>query len=249
MLDVTLSFLQVLNARELVKLAETRLLTTQEQLKRLEKLKEEEAGNPSDYYDLQGQLTTDQNAITDATNSLNNALEDLKFLLNTDAEIEAENLVLVTEFEDQQLSPDDIYEQALQSLAAIKSRELRLEATSKGVAVARSQYIPEISLFANLNTNYSSAARLFEETGSQLIETADFVSISGADYSVFTEETQFESRSISYADQFNNNLNSTAGVSVSIPLFNGFRAKKQCTTAKDRTESGRSRSGRNQTCT
>ena len=66
---------------------------------------------------------------------------------------------------------------------------------------------------------------MFEETGNQLIETADFVSISGADYSVFTEETQFESRSISYADQFNNNLNSTAGVSVSIPLFNGFRAK------------------------
>ncbi|MAW96925.1 MULTISPECIES: TolC family protein [unclassified Leeuwenhoekiella] len=225
MLDVTLSFLQVLNARELVKLAETRLLTTQEQLKRLAKLNEEETGNPSDFYDLQGQLTTDQNAITDATNSLKNALEDLKFLLNTDAEIEAENLVLVTDFKNQELSADGIYERALQSLAAIKARELRLEATAKGVAVARSQYIPEISLFANLNTNYSSAARLFEETGNQLIETADFVNISGTDYSVFTEETQFESRGISYKDQLNNNLNSTVGVAVSIPLFNGFRAK------------------------
>ena len=161
MLDVTLSFLQVLNARELVKLAETRLLTTQEQLKRLAKLNEEETGNPSDFYDLQGQLTTDQNAITDATNSLKNALEDLKFLLNTDAEIEAENLVLVTDFKNQELSADGIYERALQSLAAIKARELRLEATAKGVAVARSQYIPEISLFANLNTNYSSAASIF----------------------------------------------------------------------------------------
>ncbi len=239
MLDVTLSFLQVLNARELVKLAETRLLTTREQLNRLEKLNEEESGNPSDFYDLKGQLALDQNAITDATNSLNNALEELKFLLNTDADIEAESLVLITEFKGQKLSAEGIYEQALQNLAAIKARELRLEAAEKGVAVARSQYLPEISLFANLNTNYSSAARLFEESGTELLETTDFVSISGTDYNVFTQETRFDSRGISYTDQLNNNLNSTIGVSVSIPLFNGFRAKNNVQLQKveqDRAE-------------
>ena len=224
-LDVTLSFLQVLNFRELVKLAETRLITSKEQLNRLHKLQEEETGDPVAYHDLQGQVALDQTAVNDAKNSLNNALADLKFLLNTERPIEASQLVLLLDLEPRSDTADAVYEAALHNLAAIKAKELREEAAAKGVAVARAQYAPQISLFANFGTNYSSAARLFEDAGTQTVQTGDFVSIAGIDYAVFTQEGLFEASPISYTDQFNNNLNSAAGVSVSIPIFNGFQAK------------------------
>ncbi len=224
-LDVTLNFLQVLNFRELVKLAETRLITSKEQLNRLQKLREEETGDPVAYHDLQGQVALDQSAVNDANSSLNNALTDLKFLLNTERSIQASQLILLLDFEPREKTVDGVYEAALRHLASVKAKELREEAAAKGVAVARAQYTPQISLFANFGTNYSSAARLFQDAGTQTVQTGDFVTVAGADYAVFTQEGLFDALPISYTDQFNNNLNSAAGVSVSIPIFNGFQAK------------------------
>ncbi|MEC8683795.1 MAG: TolC family protein, partial [Bacteroidota bacterium] len=224
-LDVTLNFLQVLNFRELVKLAETRLITSKEQLNRLQKLQDEETGDPVAYHDLQGQVALDQSAVNDANSSLNNALTDLKFLLNTERSIQASQLILLLDFEPREKTADGVYEAALRHLASVKAKELREEAAAKGVAVARAQYTPQISLFANFGTNYSSAARLFQDAGTQTVQTGDFVTVTGTDYAVFTQEGLFDALPISYTDQFNNNLNSAAGVSVSIPIFNGFQAK------------------------
>ncbi|MEH6656823.1 TolC family protein [Leeuwenhoekiella marinoflava] len=224
-LDVTLAFLQVLNSRELLKLAQSRVLTSQEQLQRLAKMQEEETGDPAAYRDLQGQVATDEASVAEAHNNLKNAVTSLETLLNANVNINADELTLLLDFQEREDTAAAIYEEALLNLASVRAKELRLEAATKGVAVARSQYSPEIRVFANLGTNYSSAARVFDDAGTQLKQTGDFVTVSGTEYSVFTEENLFDASTISYTDQFNNNLNSTAGVSVSIPLFNGFQAK------------------------
>ena len=224
-LEVTLSFLQVLNTRELLKLAKSRVVTSAEQLERLTKLNEEETGDPAASRDFEGQVALDKSAVTDAQNSLSNAVIDLEVLLNNQLTIHPDNLVLLLEFEKQEITAQKIYKEALANLATVKAKELRLEAATKGVAVAKSAYSPQISLFANLGTNYSSAARVFDDAGSQVTETGDFVTVSGTDYAVFTEQTIFNANPIQYGNQLENNLNSTAGVSVNVPLFNGFAAK------------------------
>ena len=48
-LNVTLTYLQVMNTKDLYVLAQNRLETTNEQLKRLRSMFEEEMGNPSEY--------------------------------------------------------------------------------------------------------------------------------------------------------------------------------------------------------
>ncbi|MEC8885394.1 MAG: TolC family protein, partial [Bacteroidota bacterium] len=145
--------------------------------------------------------------------------------LNTERSIQASQLILLLDFEPREKTVDGVYEAALRHLASVKAKELREEAAAKGVAVARAQYTPQISLFANFGTNYSSAARLFQDAGTQTVQTGDFVTVTGTDYAVFTQEGLFDALPISYTDQFNNNLNSAAGVSVNIPIFNGFQAK------------------------
>ena len=235
-LNVTLTYLQVLNAQDLVKLAKSRLETTQGQLDRLRSLFEEETGNPAQYRDLQGQMAADASNLIESQNSLETAIINLNTLLNTSAEIAVAALDQNLDIEKYTHTSQEVYLDALEVFPSVKASDLSVQAANKGVAVARSQYTPEISLFANLNTNYSSAARLFKEAGTSIEETGGFVTIDNQDIPVFAEQSNFTDEKISYRDQFDNNLNSTVGVSVSVPIFNGFKAKNRVALEKIKKE-------------
>lgn len=225
MLNVTLGFLQVLSARDLVALTEGRITTSEGQVDRLKTLYDQEVGNPAEYRDLQGQFATDQASLIQARNTLKDALLNLQQWMNTEMELNPDQMQLLIDASPYGYTPDEIYQEALKELPSIKSGELKVEAANKGVAVARSLYVPELSFFANLNTNYSSAARIFTETGTMINPTGDYVSINGTNFDVFREQTSFTPEEIPFKDQFENNVFSNFGLAISIPLFNGFRAK------------------------
>lgn len=235
-LEVTLTYLQVLNAQDLVKLAKARLGTTQDQLNRLKVLYEEETGNPAEYRDLQGQMAADASNLVKSENTLEAEIINLNTLVNPKEEITVASLNQDLDIEKYTYTVDEVYMQALNVFPTVKASDLDVKAANKGVAVARSQYIPEISLFANLNTNYSSAARLFTETGSSIVETGDFVTINNQNFAVNTEQSTFKDEEIPYNDQFDNNLNSSIGVAVTVPIFNGFRAKNNVAIQKIKKE-------------
>lgn len=224
-LNVTLTYLQVLNAKELLKLSKVSVASTQEQLKRLKSLFDAESGNPASYRDLQGQFASDKSALINNENALALALIDLNRLVNPEKEI-GSNIkeILINDF-NYRYNSQDIYQQSLATFPNVKANDLRLQASEKGIAIAKSLFVPQVSLFANLNTNFSSAARLFNQNGSVIEETGSFVTIDGTDIPVFRENTIFEATEISYRDQLDNNLNTSYGVSVSVPIFNGFNAK------------------------
>lgn len=54
--------------------------------------------------------------------------------------------------------------------------------------------------FGGVNTNYSSAAQLFNSTGISIIETGDFVTVDELDLLVMTEQTSFSADNISFRD-------------------------------------------------
>jgi outer membrane protein len=231
-LEVTLAFLQVLNNRDVVALTKSQLTTTQGQLDRLENLFELESGNPAEYRDLQGQITNDQAVLVNASNTLRTSEINLNLLVNGTEEITANGIAILLDFEPYPTLLEDVIADALDNLPTFKASNLRLEAAEKGVAVAKSQYFPQISFFANVGTNYSSAARLFTTTGSSIQDTGSFVSINNEDFAVLEERTNFRTDEISFGDQFDNNLNSSLGLAVSVPVFNGFRAKNNVALEK-----------------
>lgn len=224
-LDVTLTYLQVLNARDLVELARNRLETTSEQVERLRTLFDQEVGNPADYTDIRGQFALNRTELVQAQTSLKESLLQLNTLLNAENEVTAKNVNLVMPVEEYPLTAEAILEEALEDLPGYKARELRVEASKKGVNAARSLYFPAISLFGSLSTNYSSAAEIFNEVGTARVETGDFVTIDGEQIPVLRDQSRFEGESIAYRDQFENNLGSIFGIAVNIPIFQGFRAK------------------------
>jgi outer membrane protein len=235
-LRVTLAYLQVLNNRDLLELAKRRLVATNEQLKRQEDLYNEEVGNPADYADIVGQKSIDETNILSSESALNNSKLNLVRLLNLEDELSIDTKDLLMSLDGYQYSSEEVYKDALENLATFKARTLRIDAAKKGVSVARSQFVPEISLFGQLNTNYSSAAETFTNTGSRVVETSDFVVSGGQNLPVFTNQLDFSSQKISYGDQFDNNLNTVVGLSVNVPLFNGFRAKNNVALQKIQVE-------------
>ena len=235
-LNVTLAYLQVLNSKAVLELTNARYETTKKQLKIQKDFYENESGNPADYADVTGQIASDETSILVSESNLNNAKLNLVRLLNLPEDIDVDAETIILDFEKYNLSADEVYKEALQNLATFKARELRIEAAKKGVSVAKSQFTPQISVFGGVNTNYSSAAQLFNSTGSSIVETGDFVNVNGQNLSVMTEQNNFEAESIGYKDQLDNNLNTVVGVAVSVPLFNGFRAKNNVALEKNRVE-------------
>ena len=235
-LNVTLAYLQVLNAKAVLELTKARYEATKGQLKIQEDFYKNESGNPADYADILGQMANDETSILVSESNFNNAKLSLSRLLNLQDGVKVDAETLMLDFEKYSLSSDEVYKEALQNLATFKARELRIEAAKKGVSVAKSQFTPEISVFGGVNTNYSSAAETFNSSGTSIVETGDFVTVSGQDYQVMTEQTSFSAESISYRDQLDNNLNTVVGVAVNVPLFNGFRAKNNVALEKIRLE-------------
>ena len=181
-LEVTLVYMQVLSEKDLVTLAKSRIKTTQDQLARLKIFYDEETGNPAEYHDLQGQLAADLANLAESNSSLKSAILSLNTLVNTDKEITAASLNNEMELEQYPYSANEVYKQALNVFPNIKSNELGLASAERGVSIARSQFIPEISLFAGINTNFSSAARRYDNTGTSIVGTNDFVSVNNQDY-------------------------------------------------------------------
>ena len=231
-LNVTLAYLQVLNAKAVLQLANSQLEATKKQVEIQKGFYENEAGNPADYTDILGQQSNDETNVLTAKNNLENAKLSLKLLLNLDTPTTFEVNELLLDVKGYSLSAEEIFNKSLQNFAAFEAQELRTEAAKKGISVAKSQYTPTISFFGQLNTNYSSAAETFSATGTSIEETGDFVTIDNQQYSVFTESTLFDAESITYSNQFENNLNSVAGIAVSVPIFNGFSAKNNVAIQK-----------------
>ncbi|MHA7059518.1 TolC family protein [Aquimarina sp. M1] len=235
-LNVTLAYLQVLNRKDVLALAKTRLVATNKQLKQQQDLYDEEIGNPANYADIKGQKSIDETSIIVAESDLNNATISLARLMNVTKDISIDKTSVLLDFEKYTLSAEDVFNEAMQNLATFKAKELRVKAAKRGVKVAKAQYVPEISFFGQVNTNYSSVAETFTEIGSDVIETGDFVTVNNEEISVFTNDTQFRGENIEYLDQFDNNLNTVVGIAVDIPLFNGFRAKNNVALEKIKAE-------------
>jgi outer membrane protein len=121
------------------------------------------------------------------------------------------------------ISPGALYLSALETMPEIKSAEYNLFASTKGTQIARSSYMPTLSVSGSMGTGFSGANR--EVTGFEnptIIETGDFTS--GGERVLSPSATPiFKDKS--FTDQFSDNENKSIRFSLAIPIFNKFSAK------------------------
>lgn len=233
-INIILAYLQVLSAEDVLKQSQEQVLVTKKQVDRLEILNQSGAILPADYYDLKGQLATDQITIVDNKANLETAKLSLAQLLNIpyDKNLEVERIPEENFNTNYPRTPDSIYQTALKQFAQVKAATLRTQSAEKNISSIKGQLFPTLSFGGNINTNYSSVATRDYFLNTTEMPSSNYVTVDGAQYPVIVKQNNFDSRKINYGDQLSNNLFYTIDLGLSIPLFNAGRIRNQVKLAK-----------------
>jgi len=233
-LNVILAFLQMMNDEDVLKLSKEQMSVTKKQVERLEVLNKEEAIAPAVLFDMKGQFASDQLAVVNAARSLEMSKLSLAQFMNIpyskDMQIDREGFDLTIALYD--ATAENIYSTALQSLAMVKAVDYRTKAAAKAKKVAAAGLYPTLSLFGQLGSNFSSAARTLTPLSSMDVATSDYVVVGGNNLPVMTNQTKYNSQKISFTNQYNNNLNTYVGVNLNIPIFSSLQTRTNIKLAK-----------------
>ena len=200
------AYLQVLNNTEALTQVQNQVAVSKQQLDRLNILEKQGANKqPNDYYDLKGTYADNQVTFVNAKATLQTSKLNLLQILNVPyrANIVFEK-ISGADLLQQTGTSEQVYQTALAQLAYIKAATLRRQSAEKGVAAAKGALSPTLSLFDNLNTNISSAAKISDQN----------------------------QQTIPYWDQFKNNYYNNVGITLSIPILNYFQNRNKVKLAK-----------------
>lgn len=201
-LNVVNGYLQVLFAKEQVKVAESQVNISLEQVERIEELYKAGSVAEGDLFNVKSNLATDQQNLIVAQNTLTMSSLRLSQLLQLqESTIEVKD-VSISDSDQSILSNDvsEIYNKANSSFPEIKLAELNIESANKGVKIAQSNFYPSLSLNMGMSTVYQHRQG-----------TTDF---------------------ITFSDQLDQNMGKSIGLSLNVPIFNRFQFRTSVNKAK-----------------
>lgn len=154
-------YVQILYAAEAVKVNENTLAVSQAERDRGQQLLEAGSIAKSDLAQLESQVSTDKYQLVTAQATLQDYKLQLKQLLELDGENEM-NIYLPALSDENVLSPlpakRDVYVSALALRPEIEASKLNVNASELGIDIAKSGYLPTVSLSAGIGTNHTSGS-------------------------------------------------------------------------------------------
>src|SRR5690554_2956662 len=201
-MSVSTAFLQALLNKELLRIAENQLETTEADITRRQELVNSGKMARGELLEQEAQLATEELNRVQAESNLRLALLDLAQIMELEALDDfditappAESLISETPL----LASEAVYESALLNRPELRGMRYRLESSQKELLMARSQYFPTLSFGANMGTGYYN--------------------MSGRDNDAFHT-------------QLRNNMSNSLGFNLRIPIFNKFQIKNNVRSAR-----------------
>ncbi|MCW3120291.1 MAG: TolC family protein [Chitinophagaceae bacterium] len=235
-INIILAYLQVLSSDDQLTLARNQAGLSGKQVERLQVLDKEGAIKPADLSTLKGQYAGDQLSIINAENNLETARLSLCQLMNIpySKDLALEKIDLATFGVKNDDAPDKIYQSALNSLALVKAVDLRKQSAEKALKVSQGGLFPTLSFGFNAFTNYSSLARQSQYINTNYLPTTDSAFAGGTTkYPVYRFQDNFTPPSkIGYKDQLNNNIYTSYGFTLDIPIFNRLQQRSRIKQAR-----------------
>jgi len=232
-LNVISAYLQVLYAKEQLNVATARVNQAQQQYDRVKRMVDGGLMVQGNLLDAASQLSNEELSNITAENQLINAKLTLTQLLQLespdgfDVEDPAAQIPEATVLT---LPPTQIFALSLKSLPEIKAADTRVLSAEKGVSIAKATYYPRLTLFGQLSSFYSSSSKKISG-----IDFAGFQpdgSITSGGDTILSPYFNTRIEDNPYGDQLDNNLNKAFGISLSVPLFNGFSSRSNVKRAK-----------------
>lgn len=232
-LNIILAYLQILNNEDLVRQSKSQYTLTEQQVQRLEILNKEGAIIPEQLYELKGQLANDQLAIVTNENALDAARLTLSQLMNIPYRpIQVERIDTVTNVMTYEGDPASIYQSASSRFPSVKAAMFRRLSGEAAIKSAKGGFYPSIGIGGGITTNFSSAATNNIFLNSEQVPSGDYIDVGGTQVPVITTRSNFNSKKISYVDQFTNNYNTSLGINIRIPIINYNQARNRVALAK-----------------
>lgn len=229
-LTVANSFLQILLAKEQEKIAAVQLQQSQAQLSYTRKLVDAGSLPELNAAELEAQVARDSSTLISAKGNVYQNILNLKAFMALDAdtyfEIEAPPVEKIPVEKIADLQPDAVYNLAIANMPQQRVNEFKIKAAQKTSAAAKGSLYPTISIFGSLGSGYNNRAQ--EITGStQVIAPLGNVSVNGTNYNVFPLQPYniYTYDKQAFFSQVNQNFRQSIGLSLNVPIFNGYNAR------------------------
>lgn len=214
-------FLNVLFNKENIKVAKEQIVISQKQLSNMSLLIEAGTRPKSDLFESEAGLANDEEKLVTAENNLSLSLLSLAQLLQV-SHVDFDTEDVAIQISNASLTQEDteyIYQKSISIRTEIASSELKLANTDTDIAIAKTGFLPTVSVGAGVGTSYQH-------------------SLGDKDVRYIWDEVEDEYYSIpnGFGIQLEDNLGYNIGFNVSVPIFNGFRNKINVSKAKIRKE-------------
>ena len=229
-LTVANAYLQILLAMEQEKIAGVQLQQSQAQLSNTRKLVNAGALPELNAAELEAQVARDSSTLISAKGNVAQNILNLKSYMAIDAaapfEIDTPPVEKIPVEKIADLQPESVYVLAMANMPQQRVNDFKIKAAQKTSAAARGNLYPTISVFGNLGSGYNSRAK--EITGSSTVNAPlGKVNVNGTDYNVFPFQpfTNYTYGKSGFFPQLNQNFRQSIGLSISVPIFNGYNAR------------------------
>jgi outer membrane protein len=225
-LNIANAYLSILLAEEQLSNARRRLELSQEQLSQAEKLIQAGARPANERLDFLAQMALDEQLIIEAQNLVAIGYLNLKQLLEVDPNedlriVRPESITIPPTADPRNFNLDETYVAALQTQPQIRAADLRLESAQLDENIAQGGFLPTLSLFASLNTNFSSA---FRSAVFGPLRVPQTVFIDNTPVVIeFETQVPLEFNQIPYSKQFRDNFGQTVGLSLGVPIYSNHQ--------------------------
>jgi outer membrane protein len=242
-LTVANSYLQILLAREQEKIADVQVKQSISQLEIVNKQVKAGALPQINAVELEAQLASDSANLISATGNVTQAKYVLESYMNIDPaqpfEVEEPPADKIPLEPIADLQPANVYALALVNLPQQRYNEFNLKAAQRNSMAAKGALYPTIAAFGSLSTNYGYfRTPTFEQVPNGFGPSGLVVSDGNGGF-IDVQRPLFTNggkngyiTSDPMGTQFSNNFGQAIGISLSIPIFNGWQAKANYARAK-----------------
>ena len=227
------SFLQILFNKEILKVQELQLEISKEEVQRAIELVNSGVIPKGDLYEFEANLTSVEKSVIDAKNSLKLAKIALaQLLLIDDYEnfdiVDVDYKLKISNILDK--SPNEIFSYAVENKNEIKIAETNVEIAKKSLEFNKSFLQPRLSAFYSLSTRIAYSDRLIGSGDFNLVPVG-VVENTNERVLAPVQGTKIVPPK-SFSDQFDINKGQNYGLSLSIPILNGFSVRSNVNRSK-----------------
>ena len=234
-LNVANAYLQILFNKENLKVQQQQLTYDTQQQERVQQLVDAGAVPRGDLLDIGATVATDRQRVIAAENALLLSklslaqlmqLEDFQSFDIADTEYPVNNSSVMLQ------QPGEIYKKAREERTPVKLAEANVEVAEKDVTIARGAYQPQLQGFYSFNTRAAYADRVVNVVEDP---NPEFVGLVNNDPTLPVYTRSFRPVLGSAAplwEQFDDNKGHSFGLSLTIPILNGFAVRNSVQRSK-----------------